>query len=118
MTSKELREAAELYLSGEGTSRQRFEAFEKMADYILANVQEDGELPLDEAWLREEWGFKKPGTVAVRLKTHGLEVVWDGGLSFCTNAYQMCVYTERLDITTRSQFRALMVGLGIDKVSK
>ena len=109
MTAKELREAAERILTSCST---RFgEGVFSLASHILATVQEDGDEPVTSEWLREEWGW----------------TYRDG--AYCYGRFRMCSSangngkwmlmwdtgnTWPRTITTRSQFRSLMKGLGIE----
>lgn len=43
MNLREVREAAELYKTGEGKSEDRFRSFELMANYVLATIDPEPE---------------------------------------------------------------------------
>lgn len=90
-----------------------------VAEFVLTLTDPQ---PVTADWLDEVWGYKSPGTITIRLKTpaHGLELIWnkDDGFYFCTGAYQMDVYTERLAITTRGQATMLLLGLGCEMRGK
>lgn len=111
MTAKEIREIAENVVI-EGLDNH-FQEYIDMAEYILANVQEDGEEKVDEAWLREEWGWK--GVAHDKITTdigsgfiYGKLVPHEHGCDY----YVANIVISLL--STRSQFRSLMKGLGIE----
>ena len=106
-----LREAANWVLQQDDNCEQD----ELLARHVLATVPEDGEVTIE--WLKIGWHWNNFGTMTLRAKTAtlGLEITWnnDDGFSLCTSASGMAVYTNRLPITTRNQFRQLAAALGI-----
>lgn len=116
MTAKELRQAAERILTSCST---RFgEGVFSLASHILATVQEDGEEPVTEDWLRDKWGFEEwEPSMLMRDKICACKCPSD-------SASQMSIWLwskngisdmRRITrVTTRSQFRALCQGLGIE----
>lgn len=122
MNAKELRQAAERILASCST---RFgEGVFSLASHILATVQEDGEEILTDEWLSSIGGevfeyendpgrcycFHMDNDVTLNIEVSSRTYLWDVG-----NDHIVC---ELKPITTRSQFRSLMKGLGIDPKNK
>lgn len=104
MTAKEIREIAENVVI-EGLDNH-FQEYIDMANYILANVQEDGEEVVDAIWLEREYRFKQYEDFwYIHTDTCEMKYYYDG------------IYADHQKLIhkpTRSQFRALCKGLGIE----
>lgn len=123
MTAKELRAIAERLLETP-PSEINHKDLRKVRDYILTNVQEDGEEKITDEWLsgiggelfeyENDFGrcycFHMDNDVTLNIELPYRAYLWSVG-----NDHIVC---ELEPVTTRSQFRALMVGLGIDEPSK
>lgn len=95
-------------------------ALEPVLAHILANVQEDGEEKITDEWLSSIGGevfeyendhgrcycFHMDNDVTLNIEVSSRAYLWDVG-----NDHIVC---ELKPITTRSQFRNLTTGLGIE----
>lgn len=127
MNSKELRQAAER-LETTPPSELDYRELMKIRCYILATVQEDGEEKIDQKWLMECWGFRDDANWDSEDEDVESSLV-DTGCYKCIEPEGMIIwcqetgltlgrdgYTETIvqfPVSTRSQFRSLMTGLGI-----
>lgn len=113
MTAKEMREYAvwlkNWYSCVEG-GEYIFKKQLALCDYILANVPLDGEERIDDKWLETEWGFESNGQHAVTLLTEDVRITW--------HKIPMLFSMPFSRVSTRSQFRSLMAGLGVSRLVK
>ena len=89
---------------------EKAEAIEVVCGFARSLVGTDGEQPITEEWLREEWGFNSP--ISRALGHSGITGTFcfeENGLSWWH------VGNRTAHITTRYQFRLLAAALGIAK---
>lgn len=110
MTAKEIREAAEHYYS---LADKRLDCV-LMADYILSTVHEDDDEPVDEAAIGE-YGFTWDDEEEALCLEHNGDIYEMHQRGTGWKLYWSEIESWPKLITTRSQFRSLMKGLGIER---